>query len=110
MAIPVETLSAELDRYLTELTRQGWEIVNRSTTSAQIRRRGGGSIGCGFFLFCLLPLAGGFLLHPIFYGFAVLGLLVVGLGIALRKDELRYITESELADRITARLPSAPPP
>ena len=43
------------------------------------------------------------------FGTIVAMTLGVGLGVALRKDELRYITESDLADRITARLPSAPP-
>ena len=102
MAIPTETLNTELDCYLTELSRDGWEVVSRAATSAQVRKKPRG-VGCGIVGLILLPVALGYFIHPLFYALALIGLAAVGIALALRKDELRYITEDELVTRLLNR-------
>lgn len=77
-------------------TREGWQIVNQTDTTAQLKKARGG-VGCGVVGFVLVPLVAGFLIHNIFYAIALLGLIVVSIALAFRRDDLLYIDGYQLA-------------
>ncbi len=104
-----EQLASELDRLLAQRTREGWEIISRSTASAQLRRRPA-SMGCGIIGFILVPLLLGVLLHQAFFTLALIGLVVVGIAAALRKEEIQYISEEDVRQRLMAEVATSGKP
>ena len=79
------------------LTKQGWQLVSQSGTSAQVRK-GRKWSQIGILLFVVLPLLGGCLWTPLF-GVALLGLIFVTADYLLRKEQLKYITVEQLGQR-----------
>ncbi len=101
MVIDKALLHATLDRYLVELSRQGWRVVSRSDTTAQVSRKRKVS-PLGIPLLVLLPLAISFLYRE-WVIIAFIGLVMVLLAYATAKTELRYITEDEVARLVPDR-------
>ncbi len=85
---------SRLDREVERLTQDGWQVTNRTNTSAQLRKPRQWS-PIGLILFVVLPLCGGFA-FPALWGVAVVGLLFVVADYLLRKERLLYLTEEQL--------------
>lgn len=89
-----EPQSPLLDHQVETMTSSGWQVINRTSTTAQLRKPKQWSSGC-LVLFVLLPLLGGFL-FPALFGVAVVGLILAVLDYLLKKDETVYYTEEQL--------------
>ena len=90
----VEPQSPLLDYKVQELTILGWQVVNRTSTTAQLRKPKQWNSGC-LVLFVLLPLLGGFI-FPALFGVAVVGLILAVVAYLLETDETTYYTEEQL--------------
>lgn len=97
---PIKPKRVLLDRCVKEYVEEGWEVVNRTSTTAQIKKPKQWSRGC-LIIFVFIPLLAGFLL-PVLWGVAIIALLLAVVDYALKKDELIYLTEDELQQESAA--------
>jgi len=91
---PAEPKPILLDRRVESYVKAGWQVINRTPTTAQLRKPKQWSQGC-LILFVFLPLLGGFV-FPALWGVAIVALLLAVVDYALKKDELVYLTEEQL--------------
>ncbi|MBN2002470.1 MAG: hypothetical protein JXA21_03865 [Anaerolineae bacterium] len=106
LSIAIPTQSAEpqsllLDRKVGTLTNSGWQVINRTSTTAQLRKPKQWNSGC--LGLCVLLLLGGFFL-PALFGVAVVGLIIAVLDYLLKKEETAYYTEEHLGQEEQRRL------
>jgi hypothetical protein len=90
-----------LEREIERLTKQGWQVVSQTETSAQVRK-GKQWSRLGVLLFVVLPLLGGCLWYPLF-GVALFGLILVIADYLLSKEQLKYITVEQLEQKADRR-------
>ncbi len=81
-----------LDRSLARYTKEGWQIVNRTQTGAQLKKPKQWCHGCLVFLVAV-PLVGGFI-FPILWQVAGIALVLAFVDYAIKKDEFIYLTET----------------
>lgn len=91
---PAESKPILLDRRVEGYVKAGWQVVNRTQTTAQLKKPKQWSQGC-LVIFVFLPLLGGFIFPPL-WGVAIVALLLAFVDYALNKDELVYLTEEQL--------------
>lgn len=92
--IAQRTFQLSFDQELQRLTGQGWQILNRTDSSAQLKKTKEWS-KVGLVLFVLVPLLGGLAYLPLF-GITLLGLIFVLVDYLLRKDRLLYLTADQV--------------
>jgi hypothetical protein len=97
-----EPQSPLLDRQVEALTSSGWQVINRTPTTAQLKKPKQWSTGC-LILFVLLPFIGGLLVALLstgmalaLFGVAAVGLTIAVLDYLLKEDETVYYTEEKL--------------
>lgn len=95
IALQTRTTPFSFDQELQRLTSQGWQILNRTDVSAQLKKSKEWS-KVGLVLFVLVPLLGGCVYFPLF-AIALIGLLFVVLDYLLRKERLLYVTAEQLS-------------
>jgi hypothetical protein len=89
-SVAVDSSSHQLiDNYIAKKSRDGWQVVSRTDTSAQLRRpKQWSKVGLILGFVTLL-----------FYGFGILILLFVAINYALQKEEVIYVTVDDLRIR-----------
>lgn len=87
---------------LTELSEHGWRILREGPEGIQVQRPREWS-RAGVVLFVVLPLLGS-LIFPVFFAFAVVGLLFVVADYLLRRERLEYVSRESIASGNYRRL------
>jgi hypothetical protein len=86
-----------LDWYIQQYTSQGWQIINQTETTVQLKKpKQWNTIGVVIFVF--LPAIGGFLWWPLL-SIALIGLVLVLADYLIKRDELMYLTADEARQR-----------
>jgi len=82
------------DTELARLSRKGWQIVNRTETTAQVKIPKSFPVFASLVL-VVLPVLFGWL-WSFLYGIALVGLIIVVLDCLLQKERYVYITAEQL--------------
>ncbi len=109
MATPApEQQSRLLNERIENLTAAGWQVINRTLTTAQLKKPKQWNHGC--LIFCVLFLAGAFCgilfdisLFLLALGLAIIGLLIAAADYALKTDQTVYLTEEKLSQELQKR-------
>lgn len=89
--------TAILDWYVSEYTKQGWRVVNRTDQGVQFQKPKEWSV-IGTILFVVFPALGGCFWYPLL-GIALIGLVLVLADYLIKKDTLEYVTPSQARER-----------
>ncbi len=92
-----ETDSKVLDWYVSEYTKQGWRVLNRSDAGVQFQKPKEWSV-LGTILFIILPALGACLWTPML-GVAVIGFVLVLGYYLLQKEKLEYVSARQARDQ-----------
>lgn len=89
------------DRQLSIMTNQGWEIVNRTENSAQLRKPKSVNM-LGVVVFILLPAVAAVLFDSCFWAVALGGVLLVAADYVVKKPKMQYITRDDVEGPATS--------
>lgn len=83
-----------LDQRVEEHVQAGWQIVYRTSTTAQLKKTKQWNSGC--LVVSAIFLVVGFIFSPVLGGIGLFLLLLAVIDYALKKDKLIYLTEEQL--------------
>jgi len=101
-SVPAESKPLLLDRRVESFVKEGWQVVNRTPTTAQLKKPKQWSQGCLIFS-VFLALLGGFVYSGLWV-VAIVAFLVAVVDYAIKEDELVYLTEEQLQQEEQRRI------